>query len=86
MTTHDGYEAQPKTLAFLTPLAPDPIRADRVRVRCRAQLERRVRQAARTAAIVKSAERLFVPAILGALSVFYAAMVVGNALRLEGIL
>ena len=86
MTTRDAYDARLEELACLTPLASDPARAERARLRCRAQIARRARRAARTETIFGSVGRVFVPALLGAFSALYAAALLGTTLRLEGFL
>ena len=81
MTSRDAHDARLEELACLTPLAPDPARAERARLRCRAQIARR---AARTETIFGSVGRVVVPALLGAFSAFYAAALLGTTLRIEG--
>lgn len=83
MTSCDPHDAGVvDTLDQLTTLAPDPGRAERVRARCRAQLERRQRRAARTAE-TGLAWRVFAPALVGAVCVFYVAAILVTTLRLE---
>ena len=86
MTPRDAHDPRLDELARLTPLAPDPARAERARLRCRAQLVRRARRAARTGTIFESVSRVLVPALLGAFSAIYAAALLGTTLRLEGLL
>lgn len=86
MTTPDAHDARLGELARVTPLAPDPARAERVRLRCRAQIARRARRAARTDTIVESVEGVLVPVLLGLFSALYAAVLLGTTLRLEGFL
>jgi hypothetical protein len=71
-------------LAGLPPIAPDPRRADRVRARAHAALERRHRSATRLARGERLAERLLHPIVVGALSIAYLAVVVHAALALSG--
>ena len=86
MTLGDAHDPRLEELACLTPLAPDPARAERVRLRCRAQFVRRAGRAACTGTIFESVSRVLVPALLGAFSALYAAAVIGITLRLEGFL
>ena len=86
MTPRDVHDPRLDELARLTPLAQDPARAERVRLRCRAQLVRQADRAARTETIVGSAARVLVPALLGAFSALYAAALVGTTLRVVGFL
>ena len=86
MTTPDAHDAGLGELAGVTPLVPDPARAERVRCRCRAQIARRARRTARTETIVESVEDVLVPVLLGLFSALYAAVLLGTTLRLEGVL
>jgi hypothetical protein len=70
----------------LTALAPDPDRAERVRVRCRAQLVRRARRVERTAAIGGFAWHVVAPIVVGGVCVLYAALFVATTLHLQGVL
>ncbi len=81
MTSCDAHDAGVDTLDLIT-LTPDPVRAERVRARCRAQLERRQRRAARTTE-TGFAWRVLAPAVVGAVCVFYVAAIVATTLRLE---
>ena len=67
----------------LTALTPDPDRAERVRVRCRKQLAQSAQHKPRTAAIADFAWRVLAPAAVGALGVFYLAVLVATTLRLH---
>ena len=86
MTPRDAHDPRLDKLARLTPLAPDPARAERVRLRCRAQFVRRAGRAARTETIFGSVARVLVPALLGAFSALYAAALLGTTLGLAGFL
>ena len=81
MTSCDAHDAGVDTLDLIT-LTPDPARAERVRARCRAQLERRQRRAARTTETGFS-WRVCAPAVVGAVCAFYVAAIVVTTLRLE---
>jgi hypothetical protein len=65
------------SLNRLTPLTPDADRSERVRVRCRVQLERNGR---------RRAARVLAPAVVGGVCLLYAAAFVITTLRLEGVL
>jgi len=86
MTPDDTDDATASSLKGLTVLAPDPDRAERVRMKCCAQLGRRRRRAARTSAMAGFAWRVLAPAVVGAFCVLYAAMLVAMTLRFEGFL
>ena len=83
MTSCDAHDAGVDTLDRLMTLAPDPARAERVRARCRAQLERSQRRAERTTEISGFASRVLAPAVVGAFCVFYTAVLVALAVQLE---
>ena len=85
MTSYDAHDASADSLHRLTALAPDPDRAERVRVRCRTQLGRSRRRAARTAVITGFAWRVLGPVVVGAFCVVYAAVLVATTLRLEDV-
>jgi hypothetical protein len=85
MTAYDAHDASADSSLRLTALAPDPDRAERVRVRCRAQLGRSRRRAVRTAVITGFAWRVLAPVVVGAFCVLYAAGLVATTLRLEGV-
>jgi hypothetical protein len=86
MTPDDAHDASAESLNRLMALAPDPDRAERVRMKCRTQLGRTRRRAARTAVIAGFAWRVLAPVVVGAFCVLYAAMFVATTLRLEGVL
>ena len=86
MTAYDAHEASADRLDRLITLTPDPERAERVRVRCREQLERNRRRTARTAEITGFASRVLAPVVVGAFCVFYVAVLLATTIRLEGIL
>ena len=85
MTSYDDQDAGADGLDRLMTLAPDPDRAERVRVRCRAQLGRSRRRAARTAEITGFASRVLLPAVVGAVCVFYTAVLMATTIRLESV-
>jgi len=85
MTAHDSHDASAESLERLTPLAPDPDRAERVRARCRTELRRNRRRAARTAVITGFAWHVLAPVAVGGFCVLYIALLVATTLRLQGI-
>ena len=85
MTSYDDQDAGADGLDRLMTLAPDPDRASRVRVKCRAQLARSRRRAARTAEITGFASRVLVPVVVSAFCVFYAAVLVATTIELENV-
>jgi hypothetical protein len=85
MTSCERHDATADRLGRLMALAPDPDRAERVRVRCRTQLGRSRRRAARTAVVSGFARRVLAPAIVGAFCVLYVAVLVATTLRFEGV-
>ena len=85
MTSYDAHDAVADSLDRLMALAPDPDRAERVRVRCRTQLGRSRRRAAHTAVITGFAWRVLAPVVVGAFCVLYVAVLVATTLRLEGV-
>ena len=64
-------------LKRLMSLAPDADRSERVRVRCRMQLERNGR---------RKVVRVLAPAVVGGVCLLYTAALVITTLRLEGVL
>lgn len=85
MTSYDDQDAGADGLDRLMTLAPDPDRAARVRVRCRAQLARSRRRVARTAEVNGFASRVLVPVVVGAFCVFFVAALVATTVRFERI-
>jgi hypothetical protein len=85
MTSYDSHDASEESLERLVPLVPDPDRAERVRLRCHAQLGRSRRRAARTAVITGFAWDVLAPAVVGGFGVLYVALLVATTLRLRGI-
>ena len=85
MTSCDDHDAGADSLNRLMNLAPDPEWAERVRVRCRTQLGRRRRGAARTAVTSGFAWRVLAPVVLAAFCVLYVVMLLTMTLRLEGV-
>ena len=86
MTFDDSHDASTNSVARLMSLMPDPDRAERVRVRCRMQLGRGPRRAARIAAMTGFAWRVLAPVVVGAFCILYAVMLVATTLRLEGVI
>jgi hypothetical protein len=84
MTSSDAHPAGGDSLDRLMALAPDPDRAERVRVRCRTQLGRSRRRAAHTA-VTGFAWRVLAPVVVGAFCVLYVAVLVATTLRFEGV-
>jgi hypothetical protein len=73
-------------LEHLRKLAPDPNRADRLRAKLRTELVRREARARRGARRWGAVRGVLAPVLVGGLCVLYLAAVVGNALRLNGVL
>jgi hypothetical protein len=73
-------------LKRLMSLAPDADRSERVRVRCRMQLERNGRHKLRAAVTEGFAARVLAPAVVGGFCLLYTAALVITTLRLEGVL
>ena len=63
MTSYDLHGASAESLERLMPLAPDPDRTERVRVRCRTRIGRSRRRTARTAVITGFTWRLLAPVV-----------------------
>ena len=85
MTSSDSHDGSAERLKRLMSLAPDADRAERVRARCRTQLARNGRRAARTAAVAGFAWRVLAPVVVGAFCVLYAAALVVTMLRLQDV-
>lgn len=86
MTPRDAHDAGVAGLGELLRLIPDPERAERVRLRCRARLARSRRRTARRAAIGERAFRSLAPVVVGGVCVLYVIALVATTLRLEGVL
>jgi hypothetical protein len=84
MTPRGWHDSSLDELACLSPLTPHSARADAVRLRCRTELTRRAVRERRREARARSVARLCIPALLGAVPVFYAAVLFVTMLRLEG--
>jgi hypothetical protein len=84
MMSDDSHDVNAEGLNRLTALAPDPERAERLRVRCRTRLGRSRRRAARTAVIAGFAWHVLAPVVVGGFCVLYLALLVATTLRLEG--
>jgi len=85
MTSGESRDAGAENWERLMALAPDPDRAERVRGRCRTQLGRSRRRAARAAVITGFAWHALMPLVVGGLCVLYIALLVVTTLRLEGV-
>jgi hypothetical protein len=84
MTSDDTHDPTADDLRRLMALAPEPDRAERVRVTCRTML-RRQRRDSRAAVIAEFASRVIAPVVVGAFCVLYVAVLVATTLRLEGV-
>ena len=84
---HDDGADDPmlRNLRLLRQLPPDPGRADRVRARCRAQLQRKP-PAKRLARTMGFTRETLVPVAVGGLYVLYVAGLFDFALRLHSTL
>jgi hypothetical protein len=67
-------------------LTPDPVRAARVRARCRMQLARSRPPASGAAGTTGSAWRVLVTVVGGAVCILYIAALMATTLRLEGLI
>ncbi len=85
MTSYDIHDASLERLERLQCLAPDPRRAERVRVRCRTQLGRNPQRPAHTAVRTGYARRVLAPVVVGGFCVLYFVALVTTALRLQGV-
>ena len=79
-------DALDRSLRRLPLIAPDPARADLLRARCRAELTGRHRRAQRAARRWDAAGQVLGPALVGGLCAIYLVAVIGNALRIHGVL
>lgn len=79
-------DALDRSLRQLPMIAQDPVRVDRLRARCRAELTDRHRRARRAARRWDAAGRVLGPALVGGLCAVYLVAVIGNALRIHGVL
>jgi hypothetical protein len=70
----------------LTPLTSDPTRAARTRQRCSSALSAHARRRALRASAKAHAIDLLTPVIVAGCCVFYALVLVANALRVEGLI
>jgi len=85
MTSYDLHGASAESLERLMPLAPDPDRTERVRVRCRTRIGRSRRRTARTAVITGFTWRLLAPVVVGAFCLLYVAALVATTLRVQDV-
>ena len=89
MTSHDSCDARLELLARLPRLAPDPERAERTRLRCRARFERRRQRSEHAAALIGFARRGLTPLTVGGFWVLYVVYVgtfVATIFRLQAVL
>lgn len=86
MTSSDSHDTSADSVDRLMALVPDPDRSERVRVRCRTQLEQSRRSAVRTTVIAGFARRVLAPVLVGAFCVLYVAVLVATTLHLEGVI
>jgi len=82
--TSDGTGSKAGGLRRLAVLTPEPGRSERVRARCRRQLEQS-RRLESTGQVAEFAWRVLAPVVVGAFCVFYVAVLVATTLRLEGL-
>jgi hypothetical protein len=75
-----------RSLRHLPAIAPDRARGDRLRMRCHAELARGRTQAQRAVRRAEVTDRILGPALVVALCAVYLAAVLGNALRLHGVI
>jgi hypothetical protein len=86
MTSYDPHDATDDSVKRLIRLTPDSERAERVRVRCRRQLERSRRRAARTAEIDGFTWRVLAPLVVGGFCALYVVALVATTLRFRDLL
>lgn len=85
MTTQD-HEPIDAGALVMTPLAPDCVRAERTRRRCRAALSAQVRRRERHDNVRARALDTLTPVMVAVCGLLYAATLVGNTLRLAALL
>jgi hypothetical protein len=83
MTNEQFDSGNAESLGGLTSLSCDTVRAERVRARCRTELERSCRRAARTRLVTEYVWRAVPPLVVGAVCVVYAVALIATTLRLE---
>ncbi|HET9361645.1 MAG TPA: hypothetical protein VFO58_17955 [Vicinamibacterales bacterium] len=89
MTSDDLGVAASSHLASLPRAAPDPVRAERTRLRCRARLVRRQRRRIHATSTIALARRVLTAVAVGgfcAFCVFYVGSLVEATLRFGGVL
>ena len=86
MTSYDTCDISVEALKRLQSLAPDPSRADRVRLRCRAQLGRNRNRQVRAEVITGFARRVLVAVVVGGFCALYLTALVSMTFRLRGLL
>jgi hypothetical protein len=85
MTRNDACDAS-ESLARLARLTPDAARAARVRVRCRAQLQRNRWRTERAAEISGFTWRVLGPVVVGGFCVLYVVALVATTFSLRDVL
>ena len=78
--TSDGSHPKADGLHRLSVLVPEPGRTERVRTRCRTQLEQSRRGEGSTGQVTEFAWRVVAPVIVGVFCVFYVAVLVATTL------
>jgi hypothetical protein len=90
VTTPSDFDAATSSrLASLTRAVPDPARAERTRLRCRAQLVRRQRRRNHAAATIQFTRSVLTAVAVGGFCAFcliYVSSLVETALRFKGVL
>jgi hypothetical protein len=82
MTPYETGDAGLEELKRLRTLTPDPSRADRVRVRCRAKLARRRTRQGHTEVVNGFARQVLAPVVVGGFCVLYIAVLVTAIIRI----
>lgn len=83
MTADNTCEAPVDELRRLQFLTPDPGRAERVRMRCHAQLDRSRSRQARTERVTGFSRRVLTPLIVAGFCLLYMVALVATTLRLR---
>ena len=81
MTCGDAHRSSVHELERLPALAPRPGRTERVRMRCRAELDRRSKRRERRDAIAVFGRRVVAPAIVAGFCLLYVVALVLTALQ-----
>ena len=85
MTSDDNHDSGAVNLRRLTALAPESGRAERVRAKCRTQLEQGRHGKRSTALATEFAWRVLAPIVVGVFCAFYIAVLVATTIRFEGL-